>query len=102
MQVNKLNQYLNKVYYSLYISIVLVLLFSAITKILNPDPFIETIKNIFNFDEDIIIGLAAIFPIFELSLAVLLLFKIKEKFTLLLVTSLFFFFLLVAIYGFFF
>lgn len=98
----KNSQYRKGIYYTFYTGIILVLLFSAITKILNPAPFIETIKNLYDLDKEIIAGLAAIFPMFELLLAVLLLFRVKGKQTLMVVTLLFLFFLLVAIYGSFF
>ena len=82
-----------------YYFITAVLLFSGITKILDPLPLIETLKLITIIPESLQILIATLLPVVEIGLAVLMIMKIKQKATLTAVTTLFAFFLAFSIYG---
>lgn len=84
-----------------YYFIALVLLISGISKILNPENFLNTLNVTLNFiGENITILIATALPVIEVSLSLMLLFKIKVKAALLITLILFIGFLLFAVYGF--
>jgi len=83
----------------LYYFICAVLLFSGVSKIIDPTPMIETMKAAFKVNENLLIFTATILPIVEIALALLLIMKIQTKKTLLLATVLFFCFFVFSIYG---
>ncbi|MBK8945422.1 MAG: methylamine utilization protein [Ignavibacteriae bacterium] len=100
------NNFLNnvkKIDYSLtlfnitYYCIVIILLFSGLSKIINPLPLLETLE-LFSFSEDLNLIVTLLLPIFEIILGLLLLFKIKIKTTLLIVSILFLSFVAFSIY----
>lgn len=76
-----------------------VLLFSGISKILDPMPLIETLKLVANLPEHLIIGISCLLPIIEISLGILLVLKIKPKLVLPVVLVLFASFSLFSVYG---
>ncbi len=78
----------------------LVLLFSGITKIIDPQPLIETIQSTRLVDNDFVIALSTILSVIEITLAAVLLLKMNVKITLRLASSLFVLFFLFNIYGF--
>jgi len=85
-------------------SVVAVLLFSGIAKIIDPLPLIKTLEatKIFSYiswGNEINIFIATTLPIFEIGLAFLLFLKIKLKVVLQLTLLLFTSFLLYSIYG---
>jgi uncharacterized membrane protein YphA (DoxX/SURF4 family) len=82
-----------------YYLIAVVLLFSGISKILNPIPLIETLKLIAKVPEEMLIIVAAVLPIVEISLGVLLILKLKPKPVLLTTLVLFAAFFLFSVYG---
>ena len=92
-------EYINRIPFLIYYLIALLLLFSAITKILKPIPTIETLKAAFKFSDEINLAMATVLPIIEVALAPMILFNYKVKLTLAIVTVLFFFFFLFAVYG---
>jgi hypothetical protein len=83
----------------LYYFICGILLFSGITKIIDPTLFIETLKAVFKISEDLILVFATLLPIIEIGLGLMMLFKIRQKETLIAVAILFFCFLGFSIYG---
>ncbi len=83
----------------LYYFICTVLLFSGITKIIDPSPMIETMKAAFKVDENLLVLAATILPIVEIALGLMLVLKIQTKKTLLTATALFFVFFVFSIYG---
>ena len=96
---NKFKSYRSVIYNMAYYGISLVLLFSGISKVINPQPMMETIKAVINISEELQITAATFLPIAEIMLGMLLLFKIKIRETLIAVTALFIFFFLFSIYG---
>lgn len=86
-------------YYTSYYFITAVLLVSGITKIINPQPLLDTLNLIKFLPEEIRIVMATALLLFELTLAILLVGKIKVKLTLLLTSGLFFLFLAFSVYG---
>lgn len=76
-----------------------VLLFSGISKIIDPLPLIETLKLVLNLPENMLIIIATILPIVEISLGVLLVLKIQPKTVLLATLVLFAGFFLFSVYG---
>lgn len=94
------SNYFYYIHIFLYYLIVIVLLISGLTKIINPEGFIETLNTTLSFLNENIIGLIALcLPLFEVTLSVLLLFKIKIKIVLTGILILFSLFLVYAIYG---
>lgn len=100
------NNFLNKVKkidYSLtvfkitYYCIVIILIFSGISKIVNPIPLLDTLK-LFPFSEDLNLIVTLLLPLFEIILGLLLILKIKMKTTLLIVSLLFLSFVAFSIY----
>lgn len=83
----------------LYYLIAAVLLFSGVTKIIDPAPFVETLKAAFKFSDDLNILFATLLPIVEIGLGQMMLFRIKQKETLVIVSILFFCFFVFSIYG---
>jgi hypothetical protein len=79
----------NLTYSFFYYLIAAVLLFSGISKIINPLPFIETLKTTFKISDNIILFFAALRSIIEIGFAVLMLLRIKQNETLPEVTILF-------------
>lgn len=80
-------------------SISAVLLFSGITKIIDPWPLIETLKLLANMPEHFLIAISAILPIIEITLAITLILKIKPNIVLYAILALFASFLLFSVYG---
>ncbi|MFZ1288467.1 MAG: MauE/DoxX family redox-associated membrane protein [Melioribacteraceae bacterium] len=100
------NSFLNKIKkidYSLtvfnvtYYCIVIILLFSGLSKIINPIPLLDTLK-LFPFSEDLNLIVTLLLPFFEIILGLLLILKIKMKTTLLIVSLLFLSFVAFSIY----
>ncbi len=95
---NKINC-LNHSYKAGIYFISIILSFSGISKILNPLPFMESVRIVTRLPENTIILLSAIFPMIEVLLGVLIVIKKKLeliiKGTLILFSSFFFF----SIYG---
>lgn len=83
-----------------YYFIALVLLFSGISKIINPENFLKALNVTLGiFRENTIVLIATAFPVFEISLGLMLLIKIKVKETLIAVLLFFVAFTVFAIYG---
>ncbi|MBS3945664.1 MAG: hypothetical protein KGZ42_09225, partial [Melioribacter sp.] len=76
-----------------------VLLFSGVSKVIDPQPMLETIKAVINVSEELQIASATLLPILEQTLGVMLLLRIRVKETLVAVTILFMFFFLFSVYG---
>ena len=85
-------------YVSFYI-ISAVLLISGVSKIIEPIPLINTLKEIKLIPESLHIIIATILPIVEIGLALLLLMKIKLDITKKAVVFLFGIFLITSLYG---
>lgn len=83
----------------LYYFISAVLLFSGVSKIIDPVPMIETMKATFRIDESFLIFAATGLPIIEIALGLMLVFKVQTKKTLLATLLLFFGFFVFSIYG---
>ncbi|MBL1212908.1 MAG: methylamine utilization protein [Ignavibacteriae bacterium] len=82
-----------------YYSLALILLFTGITKIIDPLPLISTLKLLPIINEQAAIFTATLLPVIEIGLAILMLLKIKTKVILTAVTVLFGAFFLFSIYG---
>ncbi|NMB82180.1 MAG: methylamine utilization protein [Ignavibacteria bacterium] len=82
-----------------YYFLIALLLFSGISKILDPQPMLETIKAVINVSEELQIAAATLLPVAEITLGVMLLLRIRTKETLIAVTILFLFFFLFSVYG---
>ncbi len=82
-----------------YYFIATVLLFSGISKIIDPQPLLDTLTLIKFLSEETRILIATALPILEITFTILLLGKIKVKITLVLTSVLFFGFLAFSIYG---
>jgi len=82
-----------------YYSIVAVLLFSGISKIIDPIPTVETLKAAFKTSDELNLLIATALPILEMALAIMMILKYKLRITLITINVLFFFFLLFAVYG---
>jgi len=76
-----------------------VLLFSGISKIIDPMPLIETLKLVASLPEEFLIIIATILPVIEIGLGVMLVLKIKPKPVQLATLILFGAFLAFSIYG---
>lgn len=86
-------------YFVSYYLIVGVLLFSGISKIIDPIPTIETLNAAFKFSDGINLFIVTVLPIVEIALAIMLLLKYKQRITSIAVAALFFMFSLFAVYG---
>ena len=86
-------------YYSVYYFIIIVLLFSGITKILDPLPLIKTLEAFKLFSDTINIFISTTLPILEIGLALLLILKKNQKIILSVTLFLFTGFLFYSIYG---
>ncbi|MCX6149231.1 MAG: methylamine utilization protein [Ignavibacteriales bacterium] len=94
------NLSLNKLfYYTGYYFIAAVLFVSGVSKIIDPQPFLETLNLIKYLPEEVRIAIATALPMIELVLAVLIIGKIKVKITLLHTTVLFSAFFAFSLYG---
>jgi hypothetical protein len=82
-----------------YYFLIALLLFSGISKIIDPQPMMETIKAVINVSEELQIAAATLLPVLELTLGVMLLLRIRVEETLIAVTILFLFFFLFSVYG---
>jgi hypothetical protein len=90
----------NKIFYHAGIYLIAaVLLFSGISKIIDPMPLIETLKLVAKLPEDILIIIATILPILEIGLGILLVLKIKPKPVLFATLALFAAFFVFSVYG---
>ena len=89
----------NILYYAGFYLIAGVLLFSGISKIIDPIPLIETLKLVAKLPEDIFIIIATVLPIIEIGLGLLIIMRIKPKPVLLTTLILFGAFLAFSIYG---
>ena len=89
----------NIAYYAGLYLIAGVLLFSGISKILDPMPLIETLKLVAKLPEDILIIIATILPIIEIGLGILIVLKIKPKPVLIATLALFAMFFVFSVYG---
>jgi hypothetical protein len=76
-----------------------VLLFSGVSKIIDPWPLIDTLKLVANMPEEYLIAISAVLPIIEIGLGILLILKIRPKPVLLATLVLFAAFFLFSIYG---
>jgi hypothetical protein len=82
-----------------YYLIAAVLLFSGISKIIDPLPMIETMKAAFKVDENLLIIAATGLPVIEAGLGVMLLLNQRRKETISVITVLSFSFLVFSVYG---
>ncbi len=83
----------------LYYFIAMVLLFTGISKVIDPTPMIETMKAVFKVNENLLIIAATGLPLIEITLGLMLVLKIQTKRMLLGVMVLFFVFFAFSIYG---
>jgi len=84
-----------------YYFIAVVLLASGIGKVIEPSGFLNTLNSSFSFlGENIVILIASVIPLMEVSIGILLLLKIRVKEALHVACGLFGLFTLFAIYGF--
>jgi len=83
----------------LYYFIAVVLLFSGISKIIDPTPMMETMKVAFKVNESLLILTATFLPIIEIALGLMLVFNVQTKKVLFAVTVLFFCFFVFSVYG---
>ena len=95
---------LSATYSIMYYFIVGLLLFSGVSKIIDPMPMIETINQVpvlQTITESLPFGEVwwGFLPIVEIALALMMLLKYKQRITLITINVLFFFFFLFAIYG---
>jgi hypothetical protein len=84
---------------ALYYFIAAVLLFSGISKIIDPLPMIETMKAAFKLNDNLLLLAATILPVIEIALGLMLVLKIQTNRTFLVITALFFSFLVFSVYG---
>lgn len=82
-----------------YYFIAIVLLFSGISKIIDPMPMMETMKAVFKVNESLLILVATFLPIIEIGFGLMLVFNMLTKKTLFAVTILFFCFFAFSVYG---
>lgn len=90
LSLNKSSINLKKSFYlfSFYL-IVIVLLFSGISKVIDPQTFIETIQSTNLIEDVFVIALAILLPVIEITLGVILLLKMNIGIILILTTILF-------------
>ena len=86
-------------YNIMYYFVVGVLLFSGVSKIIDPMPTIETLKAAFKSPDEINLLIASGLPLAEITFALMLLFNYKQRITFIAINVLFFFFFLFAVYG---
>ncbi len=86
-------------YFSAFYFLIAVLLFSGITKILDPVPLINTLKLVTFIPVSLHVLFATLLPVAEIVLALLMISKTKLKITLPVVTVLFTIFIVFSIYG---
>ena len=86
-------------YYAAYYFIAAVLFVSGVSKIIDPQPLLDTLSLIKFLPDELRIAIATALPMVELTLAIILIGKIKVKLALLLTTILFFSFLTFSVYG---
>ena len=84
---------------SLYYFIAVVLLFSGVTKIVDPLPMMETMKAVFKVNENLLILAATILPVIEIGFGLMLVFNVETKKVLFAVIILFFCFFAFSVYG---
>lgn len=84
---------------SFYYFIAIVLLFSGISKIVDPIPMMETMKAVFKVNESLLILAATILPVIEIGFGLMLVFNVQTKKVLFAVTILFFCFFVFSVYG---
>jgi len=84
---------------SLYYFIAVVLLFSGVTKIVDPLPMMETMKAVFKVNENLLILAATILPVIEIGFGLMLVFNVETKKVLFAVIILFFCFFTFSVYG---
>jgi len=84
---------------SLYYFIAVVLLFSGVTKIVDPIPMMETMKAVFKVNENLLILAATILPVIEIGFGLMLVFNVETKKVLFAVIILFFCFSTFSVYG---
>ena len=84
---------------SLYYFIAVVLLFSGVTKIVDPLPMMETMKAVFKVNENLLILAATILPVIEIGFGLMLVFNVETKKVLFAVIILFFCFSTFSVYG---
>lgn len=84
---------------ALFYFIAVVLLFSGVSKIIDPAPMIETMIAAFKINENLLILAAIGLPVIEIALGLMLVLKIQIKKTFLAATVLFFGFFAFSIYG---
>ena len=84
---------------SFYYFIAIVLLFSGISKIVDPIPMMETMKAVFKVNENLLILAATILPVIEIGFGLMLVFNVETKKVLFAVIILFFCFSTFSVYG---
>jgi hypothetical protein len=83
-----------------YYFIALVLLFSGISKVIDPENFLKVLNVTLSFlGENIIVLIATLLPVFEIALGIMLILNVKVEETLIAVLLLFVAFTVFAIYG---
>jgi len=84
----------------IYYLISLILVFSGVTKVLNPQNLITALNTTLGFlNEEIILLIATVLPVFELTVGMLLILRIKIKEVMKLAIVLFTVFLFYSFYG---
>ncbi|MFA3783936.1 MauE/DoxX family redox-associated membrane protein [Melioribacteraceae bacterium 4301-Me] len=81
-----------------YYLITIILLFSGVSKVIDINPLIETLKEV-KLPHDLIITIATLPPITEVGLGIMLLLKIKQRTSIKIIVILFLVFFLFSIYG---
>ncbi|MCX6168643.1 MAG: methylamine utilization protein [Ignavibacteriales bacterium] len=83
----------------LYYFIAVILLFSGVSKVLDPSPMFGTMKAAFKINEELLILAVTVVPIVESALGLMLLLKVQTKKTFLATIVLFFAFFVFSVYG---
>ncbi|MFA3783930.1 MauE/DoxX family redox-associated membrane protein [Melioribacteraceae bacterium 4301-Me] len=83
---------------AVYYLITVILLFSGVSKIIDINPLIETLKEV-KLPHDLIITIATLLPITEIGLGIMLLLKIKQRTSIKITVILFLVFFLFSVYG---
>jgi len=89
----------NILYYAGFYLLAGVLLFSGISKIIDPMPLIETLKLVTKLPEEFLIIIATVLPVIEIGLGLLIILRIKPKPVLLATLILFSAFFVFSVYG---
>lgn len=89
----------NSFYLLCYYLIAVVLLFSGISKIIDPLPLIETLESLQIFPEELLLLIATLLPIIEIIAGAMLILKTNAKIALISSTILFTVFFVFAFYG---